>query len=291
MTAEQGPPPSPTPGLSWLNGADERAVRHALRRVCASSAWGRRVLAERPFARHEALLVANDTATAALTDEDLAEAIGGHPPIGRPEDGDAASAREQAGMAGAPADLKAEMLALNLAYQDRFGHVFLICATGLTAEQLRDALRLRLGNSPDAEREIVRAELGKINRIRLTRLVGSAATVSTHVLDTARGRPATGVPVTLSAAAAPAGPWVAHAASLTDEDGRCAQLPALPGDTALARLTFAVEPYLAGPSGPGEGADAAFFPEAAVVFSVVPGEHYHVPLLLSPFGYSVYRGS
>jgi 2-oxo-4-hydroxy-4-carboxy-5-ureidoimidazoline decarboxylase len=62
------------------------------------------------------------------------------------------------------------MLELNLAYQERFGHVFLICATGLTAEEMRDALRARLGNAPDAEREIVRTELGKINRIRLTRL-------------------------------------------------------------------------------------------------------------------------
>lgn len=63
------------------------------------------------------------------------------------------------------------MLELNLAYQDKFGHVFLICATGRTGEQMRDAVRERIGNSPEAEREIVRTELGKINRIRLTRLV------------------------------------------------------------------------------------------------------------------------
>jgi 2-oxo-4-hydroxy-4-carboxy-5-ureidoimidazoline decarboxylase len=74
-------------------------------------------------------------------------------------------------MAGASDDLKAEMLELNLAYQQRFGHVFLICATGRTGEELRDALKERIGNAPEREREIVRTELGRINRIRLARLV------------------------------------------------------------------------------------------------------------------------
>lgn len=74
-------------------------------------------------------------------------------------------------MAGASEELKTEMLELNLAYQERFGHVFLICATGATGEQMRDAVKSRIGNSPEQEQEIVRTELGKINRIRLTRLV------------------------------------------------------------------------------------------------------------------------
>ena len=73
-------------------------------------------------------------------------------------------------MAGASDELKAEMLELNLAYQEKFGHVFLICATGLTGEQMRDAARERIGNSPGTEREIVRTELTKINRIRLAAL-------------------------------------------------------------------------------------------------------------------------
>jgi 2-oxo-4-hydroxy-4-carboxy-5-ureidoimidazoline decarboxylase len=74
-------------------------------------------------------------------------------------------------MAGASEELRAEMLELNLAYQERFGHVFLICATGRTGEQMRDALRERIAHTPEREREIVRAELGRINRIRLTRLL------------------------------------------------------------------------------------------------------------------------
>nr|WP_237691348.1 2-oxo-4-hydroxy-4-carboxy-5-ureidoimidazoline decarboxylase [Streptomyces sp. SID7834] len=143
----------------------------ALHEVCASVAWGDLVLAHRPYAGTEALLSASDAALAELSAEDLAEAMAGHPPIGRPAPGDPASAREQRGMAGASEELKAEMLELNLAYQERFGHVFLICATGATGEQMRDAVQARIGNPPEREREIVRTELGKINRIRLTRLV------------------------------------------------------------------------------------------------------------------------
>lgn len=163
-------PADPTPGLTWCNSSDEEALRGALREVCASGAWVEQVLARRPYADVEALFAASDAAMAELTAQDLAEAMSGHPPIGRPRPGDPTSAREQRGMAGAPAELKEQMLALNLAYQERFGHVFLVCATGLSAEQLRDAVRTRLGNTPEREREAVRSELVKINRIRLTRL-------------------------------------------------------------------------------------------------------------------------
>jgi 2-oxo-4-hydroxy-4-carboxy-5-ureidoimidazoline decarboxylase len=161
----------PNPGLARFNASEDSAALAALHEVCASSAWGSKLLAQRPYADTEALFRASDAATAELTAEDLAEAMAGHPPIGRPKPGDPTSSREQSGMAGASEALKAEMLELNLAYQDKFGHVFLICATGRTGEQMRDALRERIDNSPDREREIVRTELGKINRIRLTRLV------------------------------------------------------------------------------------------------------------------------
>jgi 5-hydroxyisourate hydrolase len=124
------------------------------------------------------------------------------------------------------------------------------------------------------------------------------ASVSTHILDTSRGRPAEGVAVTLSVRAGADGAWTAHGTSATDADGRCKDLPAAPEGTTHARLDFAVEPYLThqaeaqqdAPRSRDSGA-AVFFPEVAVVFAVTPGEHYHVPLLLNPFGYSVYRGS
>ncbi|MCW7944595.1 OHCU decarboxylase [Streptomyces hygroscopicus] len=166
MTSTSAPP-----GLARFNSLEERAALAALLEACACTVWAGRLLAARPYATADELYTASDAAMGELTTADLEEAMAGHPPIGRPRPGDPTSAREQRGMAGASEELKAEMLELNLAYQEKFGHVFLICATGRTGEQMRDAVRERIGNAPEREREIVRTELGKINRIRLARLL------------------------------------------------------------------------------------------------------------------------
>ncbi|MFJ4918680.1 2-oxo-4-hydroxy-4-carboxy-5-ureidoimidazoline decarboxylase [Streptomyces sp. NPDC088725] len=181
-------PIDPPPGLARFNASPAATALAALRDVCASRAWGTELLARRPYPSLDAFLAAGDTATAGLTDGELADAVAGHPPIGRPKPGDPASAREQRGMAGASEELRAEMLELNLAYQELFGHVFLICATGASGEQLRDALKARLRHTPERERVTVRAELGKINRIRLTRL--AAEFVEEYAAEPA-ARPAT----------------------------------------------------------------------------------------------------
>ncbi|RBL83154.1 OHCU decarboxylase, partial [Streptomyces cavourensis] len=106
-----------TPGLTRFNTLADGEAAPALHEVCASAAWGETVLAGRPYATEEALLAASDAAMAELTAADLADAMAGHPPIGRPKPGDPTSAREQRGMAGASEELKTEMLELNLAYQ------------------------------------------------------------------------------------------------------------------------------------------------------------------------------
>ncbi|MDC0773285.1 hydroxyisourate hydrolase [Streptomyces sp. HD] len=126
----------------------------------------------------------------------------------------------------------------------------------------------------------------------------TTASVSTHILDTSVGRPAEGVAVQLAARSGRDAGWQALGGSATDADGRCKDLPALPEGTTHVRLDFAVEPYFEkkqadaqqdAPANRDSG--AVFFPEVAITFAVKPGEHYHVPLLLNPFGYSVYRGS
>ncbi|PWI14531.1 hydroxyisourate hydrolase [Streptomyces sp. Act143] len=127
----------------------------------------------------------------------------------------------------------------------------------------------------------------------------TTASVSTHILDTSVGRPAEAVAVHLSARAGADADWQALGGSATDADGRCKDLPALPEGTTHVRLDFAVEPYFekkqadAQQDAPAnrDSGTGVFFPEVAITFAVVPGEHYHVPLLLNPFGYSVYRGS
>jgi 5-hydroxyisourate hydrolase len=111
--------------------------------------------------------------------------------------------------------------------------------------------------------------------------------ITTHVLDLARGRPAAGVPVTLDLRT-PDGSWKRLGAGCTDADGRLRSL--MPEGTllerAVYRITFDTAHYFRAVGVEG------FYPEASVVFEVrAANEHHHVPLLLSPFGYSTYRGS
>ncbi|WP_329148972.1 hydroxyisourate hydrolase [Streptomyces niveus] len=130
----------------------------------------------------------------------------------------------------------------------------------------------------------------------------TTASVSTHILDTSVGRPAASVVVSLSARGGGREPWVVLGRSATDADGRCKDLPALPEGTTHVRLDFETEAYFhththtqkqaeAQQDAPAPRDSGAFFPEVAITFAVTPGEHFHVPLLLNPFGYSVYRGS
>jgi 5-hydroxyisourate hydrolase len=109
--------------------------------------------------------------------------------------------------------------------------------------------------------------------------------ITTHVLDTARGRPAVGVAVTLERGADDGGAWTPVGNARTGDDGRVADLaPSAPA--GHYRLRFDSGAYF------GAAGTPAFFPEVAIHFVVErPDEHHHVPLLLSPFGYSTYRGS
>lgn len=108
--------------------------------------------------------------------------------------------------------------------------------------------------------------------------------ITTHVLDTAVGRPATGVPVTLEKQEGAT--WRELSRKATDGDGRVRDLLTTPLDAAVYRLTFQTGAYFLAQGKEG------FFPEASIVFQIRDtNSHYHVPLLLSPFGYSTYRGS
>jgi 5-hydroxyisourate hydrolase len=108
--------------------------------------------------------------------------------------------------------------------------------------------------------------------------------ISTHILDTTRGRPAGGVEVTLERACA-AG-FEALGKGTTDTDGRVKGLLEESPDPGNYRITFHVAPYF-------EALGVkAFYPEVSIVFTVVEGgQHFHVPLLLNPFGFTTYRGS
>lgn len=112
------------------------------------------------------------------------------------------------------------------------------------------------------------------------------SSISTHVLDVAQGKPAAGIPVSLEVKGTD-GAWHPTGNGITNQDGRCTDLVS-PGQMAagIYRLTWETEAYLLRSSRP------AFFPQVAAVFTVSEAQqHYHIPLLLSPYGYSTYRGS
>ncbi len=111
------------------------------------------------------------------------------------------------------------------------------------------------------------------------------SSITTHVLDTARGGPAAGVPAVLELRSGPEG-WNERGRGTTDADGRIKDLVTGPLVPGVYRLTFDTAVYFRSLKLEG------FYPYVAIVFEVRdPAQHHHVPLLLSPFGYSTYRGS
>lgn len=157
-------------GLAGFDDLPVAAAEAALLACCSVPRWARTVAAGRPYAATEALFDAADAALADLDDAELDEALAGHPRIGdRPTS--AASAREQAGVAD---DVRAALAEGNRAYEAKFGHLYLVCAAGRDGAELLAVLRARLDNDPATERQVMRTELGKINRLRLARLVGDS---------------------------------------------------------------------------------------------------------------------
>lgn len=161
-------------GLAELNGGlDDAGAARALAACCASGDWVARMLAARPFADAAALYAESDAALAAVDDSAIAQALAGHPRIGeRAAGADGAwSRQEQAGVSAAANSVRDEIAEANAEYERRFGHVYLVCATGKSAEELLAICRSRLDNDPSTEAGVVREELTKITRIRLGKLL------------------------------------------------------------------------------------------------------------------------
>jgi 2-oxo-4-hydroxy-4-carboxy-5-ureidoimidazoline decarboxylase len=160
--------------VAELNDLPADAAGREFAGCCKAGRWIDALVAARPYESVRALLAASDAAVAALTAADLEEALAGHPRIG---DRMAASAgwsrQEQAGVSAADAELAAALADGNAEYERRFGHIYMVCATGKSGEELLAILRGRLGNDRDTEWKIVAAELAKINQLRLRKLLGA----------------------------------------------------------------------------------------------------------------------
>jgi allantoicase len=169
---------NPTAALERFNRLpNKKAVKHLLD-CCGSTEWARKMAEQRPFSTPAALFEAATSIWSALPREDCLEAFRHHPAIGatRANAKQSAtatrwSANEQSTAQTAPREILAALLAENNAYAQKFGYVFLICATGKTSEEILQALRQRISNSPEAELQIAAGEQSKITRLRLEKLL------------------------------------------------------------------------------------------------------------------------
>ena len=169
-------------GLTRLNELPPPAARAELLACCSAPSWAERMAAGRPYRSVPDAVGQSAVIVASLTVADLAGALAGHPRIGDrieagrgPGRSAAWSAQEQSGVSAAGAETTRALAQANLEYERRFGHIYLVCASGRTAGELLALLRSRLANDEQAEWQVVRTELQKINEIRLRKLLGDAA--------------------------------------------------------------------------------------------------------------------
>src|ERR1700730_14543755 len=163
--------PQAGPLAAFNAAAPEAAERDSLA-CCESRSFARRLVGDRQYRDAAVLQDAVTAAFEALTWDDIVESMNAHPRIGDRVRAGGWSAAEQSGAAAADEAVRQALADGNLAYEERFGHVFLICATGLSGQDMVDQLRARLSHDPHAEQTVTREELLKITRLRLAKLLG-----------------------------------------------------------------------------------------------------------------------
>ncbi len=292
------------PTLDQLNAASRNDFVAALANVFEHSVWiAEAAVAARPFGRladlHDAMVGAVRGAAAGRK-RALIEA---HPDLAdktaRAAGLTADSTAEQAG-AGLDRLSDAEYATfhrLNTAYRAKFGFPFIVCVRRHSKDSILRQFERRLGNDAAGELDTALGEVFRIAALRLDQQVTAPdrlpvhGRLSTHVLDTGRGRPAAGVAVELIELAA-AGESRAIARAVTNADGRT-DVPLISGRPVPIghyELGFAVADYFAASGAP--AADPPFLDRIPIRFAVAePEGHYHVPLLVTPWSYSTYRGS
>lgn len=166
--------------LQWLNSLPHEEAVKALLQCCGSKRWAEAVASRRPYLSLETLIATANEIWWSLQREDWLEAFRSHPKIGEKKAAEQVSeqsrqwsGQEQAGVSNASRETVDALAALNWAYEQKFGFIFIICATGKTSEEMVAALRQRIENDAAAELPIAAAEQSKITELRLKKLVSS----------------------------------------------------------------------------------------------------------------------
>ena len=169
-------------GLDWLNRVSQEEATSALLRCCGCRRWAAAVSDSRPFESADVLHEVAEREWGKATAGEILEAFSHHPRIGDRDSlrarfpaTHAWSASEQAGAAAADERVLDELAQGNRDYEARFGHIFIVCASGRTAGEMLTLLQARLGNDPENELKIAAKEQMKITRLRLDKLLSETA--------------------------------------------------------------------------------------------------------------------
>jgi len=164
--------------LAWLNSLTAEEAAKELRQCCGSRRWAEQMSNHRPYSTLESLITHADQLWWSLTPDDWLEAFRSHPKIGEKKASDKVSAQssqwsgqEQAGVSSASQDTVDSLESLNRAYEQKFGFIFIICATGKTSEEMLEALQDRLQHDSDTELRLAATEQAKITELRLKKLL------------------------------------------------------------------------------------------------------------------------
>lgn len=286
---------SPAQTLSGLNGLPAPSFVAALGEVFEHAPWVAEATAPgRPYPTLTALHDAMMQAVRRAAPERQLAFIAGHPELGSRVKRADLTDHSQSEQGGLGLDrLSAEEFdrfsRLNAAYREKFGFPFIVCVRRHTRDSILRQFEQRLAHDGKAEREAALHEIGLITRLRLVALVDgpgvpvTTGRLSTHVLDTGKGRPAPGVRIALHEIGGSARALLKD--TFTNADGRT-DAPLIAGEPlriGTYELTFDMGDYFGG---------AGFLDIVPVRFSIAePEGHYHVPLLVTPWGYTTYRGS
>lgn len=261
---------------------------------CGSSTWVDLMLKQFPFAGEKDLVdAATDIWYNQCNSPDWLESFTHHPKIGDVKSLTKKFAgKEQASVAAATKKTITALANANTEYEAKFGFIFIVYATGKSATEMLRLLEDRLANTIGEELHIAMGEQMKITILRFQKLITDGdwsffkpGQLTTHVLDTAIGKPGKDISIRLQIPVN--GVWQTIAQAITNADGRIGDL--LPAQKKLPhgnyKLVFDTGNYFASQKIKG------FYPEVEIQFIVFDDAHYHVPLLINPFGYSTYRGS
>jgi 2-oxo-4-hydroxy-4-carboxy-5-ureidoimidazoline decarboxylase len=288
-----------TVSLPTLNQGTDATFIEGLGGMFENAPWiAGRAASQRPFATVADLFRVMHEAVERASEEEILALLRGHPELAfsGAMTRDSVDEQNAAGLDRLSGAQRETFGRLNKAYREKFGFPFILCVRRHGRDSILREFERRLGLSADQERETALAEVLRIGALRLDQRIAGpdrlpvAGRLSTHVLDTAIGRPAAGIEIEVFEVASDGQHFVGHAT--TNADGRTDRplIGDRPVPIANYELRFHVGAYFQAKGYP--LADPAFLDVVPIRFGVAEAEaHYHVPLLVSPWSYSTYRGS